>query len=71
MFRCLMTGLIRFFFSLFMQQEGRVYLQIISPQLNVGGNLSRNASNGNTNILINNREITRKELWILKVLSDN
>lgn len=50
-----------------MKQEGRVYSQIISPQLNVGGNLKRNASDGNTNIQINNREITEVELWILKV----
>ncbi|EXB63645.1 Guanine nucleotide-binding protein alpha-1 subunit [Morus notabilis] len=51
----------------FWGKEGRVYSQIISPQLNVGGNLKRNASNGNTNIQINNREITEVELWILKL----
>ncbi|XP_052288505.1 uncharacterized protein LOC102623343 isoform X4 [Citrus sinensis] len=41
--------------------------QIISPQLNVGGQIMRNASNGNTNVVINNRKITRKELWMLKL----
>lgn len=51
-----------------MEQEGQVYCQIISPQLNIGGHISRRASNGNTKILINNREITKVEHCILKVL---
>ncbi|KAH9695817.1 Extra-large guanine nucleotide-binding protein 1 [Citrus sinensis] len=41
--------------------------QIISPRLNVGGQIMINASNGNTNVVINNRKITRKELWMLKL----
>lgn len=49
------------------KQEGQQPCQIISPQLDVGGNIEQNASNGNTNVQINGREITIKELWMLKV----
>ncbi|KAL1215754.1 Extra-large guanine nucleotide-binding protein 2 [Cardamine amara subsp. amara] len=42
--------------------------QIISPQLNIGDNIKENASNGDTEVLINNREITRPELMMLKLL---
>ncbi|XP_059434767.1 extra-large guanine nucleotide-binding protein 1-like isoform X1 [Corylus avellana] len=48
-------------------KEGQKPSQIISPELKVGGNISRKASNGNTNVLINSREITKEELWMLKV----
>ncbi|KAL9414971.1 hypothetical protein AB3S75_043275 [Citrus x aurantiifolia] len=48
-------------------EEGHRPCQIISPQLNVGGQIMKNASNGNTNVMINNREITRRELWMLKL----
>ncbi|XP_004498181.1 extra-large guanine nucleotide-binding protein 1-like isoform X2 [Cicer arietinum] len=46
---------------------GQPPCQIISPRLDVGGRLDRNASNGNTNVTINDREITKKELLILKM----
>nr|XP_010908029.1 extra-large guanine nucleotide-binding protein 1 isoform X2 [Elaeis guineensis] len=40
--------------------------EIISPHLSVGGRIMRNASNGNTGVLINEREITKVELRMLK-----
>ncbi|XVE67426.1 hypothetical protein DITRI_Ditri08aG0160000 [Diplodiscus trichospermus] len=51
----------------FWGKEGHGPCQIITAQLNVGGHLKPNASNGNAKILINNREITRKELWMLQL----
>ncbi|KAM6541714.1 hypothetical protein CsatB_006161 [Cannabis sativa] len=51
----------------FWGKQGRVYNQIISPQLNIGGHINKNASNGNTNIMINNREITKIERRILQL----
>ncbi|KAH9656475.1 Extra-large guanine nucleotide-binding protein 1 [Citrus sinensis] len=51
----------------FWGEEGHRPCQIISPQMNVGGQIMKNASNGNTNVMINNREITRRELWMLKL----
>ncbi|KAJ9135576.1 hypothetical protein P3X46_032745 [Hevea brasiliensis] len=48
-------------------KEGKKPCQIISPQLVVGGFLQQNASNGNTNVLINNREITKVELLMLQL----
>ncbi|WOK99612.1 hypothetical protein Cni_G08324 [Canna indica] len=47
-------------------KEGHKPESIITPHLNVGGALMRNASNGNTGILINGREITKAELQMLK-----
>lgn len=49
------------------EQEGKKPSQIISAHLNIGGLIKQNASNGNTNVLINNREITKEELLMLKV----
>ncbi|KAL1801864.1 hypothetical protein ACET3Z_030511 [Daucus carota] len=46
--------------------EGEKPCQIITPQLAVGDPIMKNASNGNTNILVNNREITKPELWIMQ-----
>lgn len=48
-------------------KEGHRPCQIISPQLNVGGQIKRNASNGNTKILVNSREITEVEHWMMHV----
>ncbi|XP_052179663.1 extra-large guanine nucleotide-binding protein 1-like [Diospyros lotus] len=50
----------------FWGKEGQKPCQIISAQLAVGNSIMRNASNGNTNVLINNREITEAELRLLK-----
>ncbi|KAF8013628.1 hypothetical protein BT93_I1476 [Corymbia citriodora subsp. variegata] len=50
----------------FWGKEGQKPCQIISAQLDVGGYINRNASNGNTAVLINNREITKEEVWMLK-----
>ncbi|WCJ33824.1 Extra-large guanine nucleotide-binding protein 1 [Euphorbia peplus] len=49
-------------------KEGHKPWQIITPELNIGGRISREASNGNTNVQINNREITKPELLMLQLL---
>ena len=51
-----------------MKQEGDKPCQIISSQLNLRGHLKRNASNGNTNVQVNGREITQKERRMLQVV---
>ncbi|XP_074359786.1 extra-large guanine nucleotide-binding protein 1-like [Apium graveolens] len=47
--------------------EGEKPCQIITPQLVVGDLIMQNASNGNTNIFVNNREITKPELWMMQL----
>ncbi|KAK8486667.1 hypothetical protein V6N13_080706 [Hibiscus sabdariffa] len=51
----------------FWGKEGHGPCQIITAQLNVGAHIKSNASNGNTNIIVNNRVITKKELWMLQL----
>ncbi|XP_049407261.1 extra-large guanine nucleotide-binding protein 1-like [Solanum stenotomum] len=52
-------------------KEGHKPCQIISPQLAVGDTIKKDASKGNTNIVINNREITQVELYMLKLAGIN
>ncbi|KAL2477206.1 Extra-large guanine nucleotide-binding protein 1 [Forsythia ovata] len=53
----------------FWGKEGKKPSQIITSQLTVGYPIRQHASNGNTNVLINGRKITKEELMMLKVAS--
>lgn len=48
-------------------QEGQKPSQIVSPHLSVGGPIRADASNGNAQVFINGREITKVELRMLQV----
>ncbi|KAI3865618.1 hypothetical protein MKX03_020992 [Papaver bracteatum] len=48
-------------------KEGQKPCKIISPHLNVGGPIMADASNGNTLVFMNNREITKVELRMFQL----
>ncbi|KAL0424581.1 UNVERIFIED_CONTAM: Extra-large guanine nucleotide-binding protein 1 [Sesamum radiatum] len=50
----------------FWGKQGRKPSQMISAQLDIGGRLEQHASNGNTLVFVNGREITRVELRMLQ-----
>lgn len=42
---------------------------VIHPGLNLGGPLAENASNGNTGIFINGRQLHQRDVWILRQIT--
>ncbi|XP_051145394.1 extra-large guanine nucleotide-binding protein 1-like isoform X2 [Andrographis paniculata] len=50
----------------FWGKEGKKPCQIISAEMDIGSPLMPDASNGDTKVLINGREITRPECWMLR-----
>lgn len=50
----------------FWGKEGEKPSQIISAEMAIGYRINEDASNGDTNVLINNRRITKPELWMLQ-----
>lgn len=55
----------------FWGKEGEKPSQIISAEVPVGYQIIEDASNGDTNVLINNRRITKAELWMLQAAGIN
>lgn len=49
------------------KQEGEKPSQIVSAELEIGYQIREDASNGDTDVVINNRRITKPELWMLQV----
>nr|XP_043630077.1 extra-large guanine nucleotide-binding protein 1-like [Erigeron canadensis] len=52
-------------------KEGYKPRQIITPGMSIGGSIMENASNGNTKVKLNNRVITKAELFLLKFAGIN
>ncbi|KAL1557985.1 Extra-large guanine nucleotide-binding protein 2 [Salvia divinorum] len=55
----------------FWGKEGEKPSQIITADLPIGYRITEDASNGDTNVLINSRRITKAELWMLQAAGIN
>ncbi|KAH6813373.1 hypothetical protein C2S51_022391 [Perilla frutescens var. frutescens] len=55
----------------FWGKDGEKPSQIISAEMAIGYRINEDASNGDTNVLINNRRITKAELWMLQAAGIN